>query len=85
MKSGTTKELTEDEEAKKAFLTFIEQVEPEVKKARFELNKKVVTSEFAADLDQARYGVLLRDWNADVSIFRDKNVPLCIYLCNQCL
>ncbi|HIN09757.1 MAG TPA: M3 family oligoendopeptidase, partial [Phycisphaerales bacterium] len=67
---------TEDEEGKEAFLSFIEHVEPELKKARFELNKKVVSCPHVQHLDQDRFGVLLRNWSADVDIFRDENVPL---------
>jgi oligoendopeptidase F len=67
---------TEDEKAKKDFLSFVENVEPELKKIGFELNKKVVRSKFVGDLDQERFGILLRDWFADVEIFREENVPL---------
>ena len=67
---------TEDEEIKNAFLAFVENVEPEWKMIGFELNKKVVQSPHADDLDKERFGVLLRDWSADVAIFRDENVPL---------
>ena len=67
---------TEDESIKAAFLAFVEQVEPELKKVRFELDKKIVSSEHVQQLDQERFGVLLRNWGADVAIFRDENVPL---------
>ncbi len=67
---------TEDEEAKNGFLSFVENVEPELKKIGFELNKKVVQSSHVGELDQDRFQVLLRDWFADVEIFRDENVPL---------
>ncbi len=67
---------TEDEDAKNAFLFFVENVEPELKKVGFELNKKVVRSEHVGNLDKDRYSVLLRDWFADVEIFREENVPL---------
>ena len=67
---------TEDEDAKNGFLAFVETVEPELKKVGFELNKKVVTSSHVKDLDTQRYAVLLRNWFADVEIFRDENVPL---------
>ncbi|MBT4529993.1 MAG: M3 family oligoendopeptidase [Phycisphaerae bacterium] len=67
---------TEDEDAKNGFLSFIENVEPELKKVGFELNKKVVRSEFVAGLNPVRYGVMLRNWFADVEIYRDENVPL---------
>lgn len=67
---------TEDEEAKAGFLAFVENVEPELKKIGFELNKKVVQSPLVSELDANRYGVLLRNWIADVDIYRDENVPL---------
>ena len=67
---------TEDESIKAAFLAFVEHVEPELKKIRFELDKKVVKCEHVQHLDQDRFGILLRNWSADVDIFRDENVPL---------
>jgi oligoendopeptidase F len=67
---------TDDERAKKAYLDFVEQVEPELKKIGFELDKKIVNSPHASKLDQRRYGVLLRNLKADVDIFRPENVPL---------
>ncbi len=67
---------TENEEIKNAFLSFVENVDPELKKVGFELNKKVVSSEHVGKLDKERYAVLLRDWFADVEIFREENVPL---------
>ncbi len=67
---------TEDKNAKDAFLSFVENVEPELKKLSFELNKKVVSSQHIESLDKDRFGVLVRDWCADVEIFRDENVPL---------
>lgn len=67
---------TEDEEIKAAFLAFVEHVEPELKRVRFELDKKAVSSEHVQNLDQSRFAVLIRGWTTDVEIFRDKNVPL---------
>ncbi|HWB19824.1 MAG TPA: M3 family oligoendopeptidase, partial [Phycisphaerales bacterium] len=64
------------EAKKKAYLHFVEMVEPELKKISFELDKKIVMSEFAEKLDQKRYGVMLRDLRTDVEIFREENVPL---------
>ena len=67
---------TEDEGAKNAFLSFVENVEPQLKKVGFKLNTKVVHSSHVDDLDKERFGVLLRDWRADVELFREENVPL---------
>jgi oligoendopeptidase F len=67
---------TSDEKAKQAYLDFVENVEPKLKQASFELNTKIATSSHADALDQDRYGVLLRDVKADVEIFREENIPL---------
>jgi oligoendopeptidase F len=67
---------TTDEAAKKGYLDFVENVEPQLKKIGFELDRRIAASPFAAEIDQQRYGVLLRDIRADVEIFRDENVPL---------
>ena len=67
---------TDDEQIKQAYLAFVENVEPQLKKIGFELDKKIVGSPHRGNLDQDRYGVLLRDQSADVEIFRDENVPL---------
>lgn len=67
---------TDDELARKRFLAFVEQVEPQLKKAGFELDRKIVECPFAQQLDQARYGVLLRGLRRSVELFRDANIPL---------
>lgn len=67
---------TDDAQIRQAYLDFVEQVEPELKKIGFELDRKIVNSPRRGELDQERYGVLLRNLTADVEIFRDENVPL---------
>jgi oligoendopeptidase F len=67
---------TDDEQAKRAYLDFVEQVEPKLKQAGFELDRKVAGSPHAAALDARRYGVMLRDIRADVELFREENIPL---------
>ena len=67
---------TDDEKIRQAYLDFVEQVEPELKKIGFELDRKIVGSPHRDELDQERYGVLLRNLTADVEIFRAENVPL---------
>lgn len=61
---------------KDAYLAFVEHVEPPLKQASFELDKKIATSPHAADLDQERFGVYLRDLKNAVSLFRPENIPL---------
>ena len=67
---------TDDEGHRGAYLAFVEHVAPRLKEAGFELDRKIAASPFAAELDQERYEVLLRDLRARVEIFRPENVPL---------
>jgi oligoendopeptidase F len=67
---------TDDAERKKAYLDFVENVQPRLKEFGFRLDKKIAESPFAGKLDQDRYGVMLRALRADVEIFRDENIPL---------
>ncbi|MGA1516858.1 MAG: M3 family oligoendopeptidase [Phycisphaerales bacterium] len=68
--------FTEDAEAKKAFLDFVEHVEPRIRKASFELAKRIVECEHVSRLDSKRYDVLLRGLKASVELFREENLPL---------
>jgi oligoendopeptidase F len=67
---------TDDRAATEAYLAFVERVQPRLKEAGFELDRKITASPFAAVLDRGRYGVLLRDLAVGVEIFRPENVPL---------
>lgn len=67
---------TADAGAQGAFTEFVEKVEPELKRVAFELDKRIARSPFADDLDQRRYGVLLRRLRVDVDLFREENIPL---------
>ena len=67
---------TDDENAKKAFLNFVEHVEPKLKDVSFQLDRRIVQCPFADELDQDRYGVYLRNLDADVHLFREENIPL---------
>ncbi len=67
---------TDDELARKRYLEFVEGVEPELKKVGFALDRKIVECPFAGQLDQVRYGVLLRGLRRSVEMFREANIPL---------
>ncbi|MEE4299515.1 MAG: M3 family oligoendopeptidase [Pseudomonadales bacterium] len=67
---------TDDEQARQAYLDFVENVQPKLHQVGFDLDRKIVESEHADKLDQDRYGVMLRDLEADVKIFRPENIPL---------
>ena len=67
---------TDDEAVQKAFEKFVQEVEPHLKKAGFELDRKIAESEHADKLDQDRYGILLRQLRTNVGLFREENIPL---------
>jgi oligoendopeptidase F len=67
---------TDDDTANKAYESFVQSVEPEHKKASFELDRKIAESPHADKLDQERYGVLLRGTKTSVELFREENVPI---------
>lgn len=67
---------TNDTEARDGYLGFVENVEPALKQISFDLDRKVSDCPHAPELDQDRYGVLLRGLKADVALFREENIPL---------
>ncbi len=67
---------TADEESKKAYLTYLEEVPPRLKPISFQLDKRHATLAGEFPLDQRRHEVIDRDTSAAVELFRDENVPL---------
>ena len=67
---------TDDADIKARFLKFVEEVDPNLKRVGFGLDRKIVESPHASALDQARYGTLLRSLKQEVKLFRAENVPL---------
>ncbi|MCC6909040.1 MAG: M3 family oligoendopeptidase [Phycisphaerales bacterium] len=67
---------TESESKRKAFLQFVEEIEPKYKPIAFELDKRLIASPAVGQLDAQRYEVLVRDARRDVEMFREANVPI---------
>lgn len=67
---------TDDEDIKRVYIEFVENTSPKLKQVGFELDKKIAESPHAADLDQHRFEVMLRDLKTDVELFREENIPL---------
>ena len=67
---------TDDAGVKTRYLHFVEEVEPKLKPVFFALQKKFVDSPHRANLNDPRYAMLSRKWQADVDVFRPANVPL---------
>jgi len=70
---------TDDPAIEKAFLNFVENVEPKVKPLHFAMQKKFLESparEVLVAGNPKRFAVMDRKWRADVELFREENVPL---------
>ncbi|MGE5608165.1 MAG: M3 family oligoendopeptidase [Bacillota bacterium] len=67
---------TEDPEIEKAFMHFVENIEPRIKPLFFALQKKFLDSPYYTQLTAKKYQILSRKWQADVDLFREENIPL---------
>jgi oligoendopeptidase F len=67
---------TDNAEAEKAFLHFIEHVDPQLKPRQFLLAQTYVKHPLRAQLPGLRYQVFDRDTQVQVELFREENVPL---------
>jgi oligoendopeptidase F len=67
---------TDDEQANRAYLDHVENVQPRLKENAFELDRRIAHSAFAAELDHDRYGVYLRNIQNNAELFRPENIPL---------
>ena len=67
---------TDDPAREKAFLDFIEHVQPEVKLRSFQLDQKYLALSARKELDRDRFAVMDRRKENAVSIFREENVEL---------
>ncbi|MAD78856.1 MAG: peptidase M3 [Planctomycetaceae bacterium] len=71
-----TTRRTDDKEVEKAFQSFVENVEPNLKKISAALDRKIADSEHAGSLDQERYGILLRALRTDIDLYREENIAI---------
>ncbi|HAB18606.1 MAG TPA: M3 family oligoendopeptidase [Verrucomicrobiota bacterium] len=67
---------TDDPEAEKAYLHYVEEVEPKMKPHRFALAKTYLAHPLRSQLPPDRYGVFDRDTALLVELYREENVPL---------
>lgn len=67
---------TDDPEAEKGYLHFIENILPHVKPRQFTLEQLFVRHAVRGQLDHKRYEVFQRDTKLKVDLFRPENVPL---------
>ncbi|MBX3745999.1 MAG: M3 family oligoendopeptidase [Verrucomicrobiae bacterium] len=67
---------TEDAEAERAYLDFVEQIEPELKPRQFQLERMYLAHPARGDLPAGRYREFDRHAEVHVALYRDENVPL---------
>lgn len=71
-----TKVNTADEDAKRQYRVFHEEIQPRAAEIASQLDRKIVESTWAADLEPRTHAVLLRNLRAAVKSFRPENVEL---------
>jgi len=67
---------TENKELEEAFTFFMMEIQPMIQPYSNRLNKKLVESPFAMELDQAKYFTYLRNVKKNIDLFREANIPL---------
>src|SRR5688572_26119786 len=67
---------TENAEAEKAYLHFVENIEPQLKPRQFKLSEIYLKHPMRKQLPKQRYEVFDRDIEVHVELFRQENVPL---------
>lgn len=67
---------TDDPELEKAYLHFVENIEPKAKPRSFNLDRKFLDTPARKQLDQDRYYVLARRRENNVALFREENIEL---------
>jgi len=67
---------TDNADAERAYLQFVEQIEPRVKPRQFKLAQLYLEHPLRSQLPQPRYEVFNRNTRVQVELFRQENVPL---------
>ena len=67
---------TDNPAIERAYLHFVENVEPRIKPLVFRLQKQFMDNPARGGLEDGRYRMLERKWGPDVELFREENVPL---------
>ena len=67
---------TEDKSLENAFTSFMMEIQPKIQPYSDRLNKKLIASEFAKELDEHKYFTYLRNVKKSIDLFRTENIPL---------
>ena len=67
---------TDDPDIERAYMHFVEQIVPRIRPMLFQLQKRFLEAPQAQRLEGERFEVLQREWQAEVDLFREANIPL---------
>ena len=67
---------TTDKSLEEAFTFFCMEIQPQMQPFADALNKKLIQSEYTAQLDQAKYHTYLRSVQKSIELFRTENIPI---------
>ncbi len=67
---------TEDKLLSDSYDKFVSEIQPEVEKYDFELDKMLYSNPFAKQLDGEDYRIMLRSVNNSIDLFREENIPI---------
>jgi oligoendopeptidase F len=67
---------TTDKEIEKAYLFFVQEIEPHISPYNDKLNKKLIEADEKYKLPAEKYFVYLRAVKKEIEIFREENIPL---------
>ncbi len=68
---------TQNEDFEKAYLQFVQEIQPKIAPFEDKLNQKIVDCKFKSDLESApEYHIYFRALKSAVDLFREENIPL---------
>ncbi|HRO68797.1 MAG TPA: M3 family oligoendopeptidase, partial [Chitinophagaceae bacterium] len=67
---------TENKELEAAFNFFMMEIQPKIQPYADQLNKKLIASPYANDLDKEKFFTYLRNVKKNIDLFREANIPL---------
>jgi oligoendopeptidase F len=68
---------TTDEELRKSFNFFVQEIQPKIAPYSDRLNKKVADSQFLSAIEHEKgYDIMIRELRKEIEIFREENIPI---------
>lgn len=67
---------TSDENARQSYMTFVSEIQPKLAVVTDQLNRKIVESPFANNIDEKSFFIYFRGIRNEINIFREENIQL---------